>query len=67
MDLFGRLIPAHDFQFGNSELMVTFVLEEGSANVVVNTDDVLEIIISDDLTGLIAMKGYVHYGVEDLT
>ena len=63
-DLFGRFHPQDDITFADSTLLVGFMLKPGKASVVVTNDDVLELVVRDDLSGLAEARAFVHYGVE---
>jgi len=64
VDLFGRFHPQDDITFANGDLLVGFMVKPGKAAVVVTDDEVLEVVVRDDLSGLSSMRGYVHYGKE---
>jgi hypothetical protein len=67
MDLFGRLTATNDATFLDSEHLMTFELNPGSAKVLVTDDDVLDIVVSDDLSSLTNFRAFVHYGIEEIS
>lgn len=67
VDLFGRYHPQESFNFDNNELLVGFMVKPGqSADIVITDDEVLEFVVRDDLSGLMNLRAFVHYGVETL-
>ena len=64
VDLFGRFHPQDDITFGDGNLLVGFMLKPGKASVVVTDDEVIEIIVRDDLSGLGSARAFAHFGVE---
>ena len=64
VDLFGRYHPQDDITFADDNLLVGLMLKPGKANIVITNDDVLDYIVRDDLSGIEAMRAFVHYGVE---
>jgi hypothetical protein len=64
IDLFGRFHPQDDIEFADGTLLVGFMIKPGLASVIITNDDVLEITVRDDLSGLAGARAYVHYGVE---
>lgn len=65
IDLFGRYHPQESFNFDNGELLVGFMIKPGqAADVVVTDDEVLEYVVRDDLSPLINVRAFAHYGVE---
>jgi len=65
-DLFGRFHPQDDVTFNDSTLLIGFMIKPGLASVVITDDDVLEIVVQDDLSGLASARAFVHYGVEEV-
>lgn len=66
VDLYSKLWPVNTEDFANSERMVTFHLDVDPAQVIVTDDDVLEVVVRDDFSGLINMRAYAHFGVEEV-
>lgn len=66
MDLFGRYHPQEDVEFADGVLLMGFMVKPGSASVVITDDEVLELVVRDDLSGLAGARAYVHYGIEVL-
>ena len=63
-DLFGRFHPQDDVTFNDGNLLVGFMIKPGRASIVVTDDEVLELIVRDDLSGITAARGFAHFGVE---
>jgi len=66
-DLFGRFHPQDDVVFSDSTTLVGFMIKPGSASVIITDDDVLELVVRDNLSGLTAARAFVHYGVEEVS
>jgi hypothetical protein len=64
IDLFGRYHPQDDITFADDKLLVGLMLKPGKASTVITNDDVLDLIVRDDLSGVGAMRAFVHYGAE---
>lgn len=64
VDLFGRFHPQDDIEFADGTLLVGFMVKPGKASVIVTDDEVLEVVVRDNLSGLDQARAYVHYGVE---
>lgn len=67
VDLFGRFHPQDDITFSGGDMLVGFMIKPGKASVIVTDDDVLEFVVRDDLSSLANVRGFVHYGVEDIS
>lgn len=65
-DLFGRFHPQDDIEFADGTLLVGFMVKPGNASIVITDDEVLEVVVRDDLSGLTSARGFAHYGVEEL-
>jgi hypothetical protein len=63
-DMFGRFHPQDAITFNDGVLLVGFMIKPGGASVVITDDDVLEFIVSDDLSSLESARAFVHYGKE---
>lgn len=66
LDLFGRLDATNDVTFFDSEQLMTFVLKPDPSSVIITDTEVLDIVISEDLSSLTNFRAYVHYGIEDI-
>ena len=65
-DLFGRFHPQDDVTFSDGTTLVGFMIKPGKASVIVTDDDVLELVVRDDLSGLTSARGFAHYGEEGI-
>jgi len=64
-ELFGQLQVINDVSFSNGDRQFTFALEPRLSSVVlVDDDEVVEIIVRDDLSSLVTMRAFLHYGTE---
>jgi hypothetical protein len=66
IDLFGRFHPQDDITFPDGTLLVGFMIKPGKASVIITDDDAMEIVIRDDLSSLISLRAFAHYGVEEI-
>lgn len=64
VDLFGRFHPQDDITFSDGTLLVGFMIKPGRASVKITDDDVLEFVVSDDLSLLASARAFAHYAVE---
>lgn len=67
VDLFGRFHPQDDIEFADGTLLLGFMLRPDKASIIITDDIVVEVVVRDDLSTLSGARGYVHYGVEDVT
>jgi hypothetical protein len=66
-ELFGQLQVINDVSFSNGDRQFTFALEPQLSSVVlVDDDEVVEIIVRDDLSSLVTMRAFLHYGTEEI-
>lgn len=65
-DLFGRYHPQDAIIFADDTLLMGFMVKPGTASVVITEDEVLEFVVRDDLSSITNMRGYVHYGIEEV-
>ena len=63
-DLFGRFHPQDDITFADGTLLVGFMVKPGKASVIVTNEEVLEVVVGDDLSGLVEARGFAHFGIE---
>jgi len=64
LGLFGYFHPQDDVVFADDVMVVGFMVKPGRASIKVTDRQVLQFVVSDDLSGLSNMRAYVHYGVE---
>lgn len=64
VDLFGRFHPQDDITFADGTLLVGFMVKPGKASIIVTDDDVLELVVRDDLSGITEARGFAHYAIE---
>lgn len=64
-ELFGQLQVINDVSFSNGDRQFTFALEPQLSSVVlVDDDEVVEVIVRDNLSSLVTMRAFLHYGTE---
>jgi hypothetical protein len=66
-DLFGRYHPQDDITFSDGTLLIGFMVKPSKASVIVSSDDVLEFVVRDNLSGLSSARAFAHYGVEAIS
>jgi hypothetical protein len=66
IEMFGQMVPSYDFTFANAELMINFSLKPEPATIRLTDDEVLEFVVRDNLSSLINMRAYLHYGKEQI-
>lgn len=62
--LFGRYHPQDDIVFADDSMLVGFMVKPGKASVVITDDEVLQFVVRDDLSALMAARAYAHFAVE---
>lgn len=64
VQLFGQYHPQESFTFSDDNLLVGFMVKPGKATILITNDDVLEYVVRDDLSSIVEMRAYAHYGIE---
>lgn len=67
-ELFGQLHVLNNVAFDNAERLFVFALEPQQSSVIlVDDDEVLDIVVRDDLSSLVNLRAFLHYGEEVLS
>lgn len=67
IELFGQFEVVNDISYSNGNRQFTFALKpELSSVVLVDDDEVIDVVVRDDLSDIVNMRAFLHYGVEIL-